>query len=111
MTTLEPGAIVVLTQGLVVRPLSTALRASRPAASITEGFDVLVQLVMAAMTTWPWSMSNVLPSAKVTGTRLNGRTGLSGSGGWAAGASLGTVSFSSWPAAAATGSLAGNESA
>src|SRR4051812_15782379 len=111
MTTREPGAMVVFTHGLVIRPFSTALRARRAAPSITDGLEVLVQLVMAAMTTWPWSMSNVLPSANVTGTRLDGRTGLSGSGGWAAGASLGTVSFSSWPAAAATGSLAGKESA
>ena len=32
-------------------PRSTAFFASRPAAIITEGFEVLVQLVMAAMTT------------------------------------------------------------
>src|SRR6185437_14897681 len=33
---------------------STAFLASSPAASITEGLEVLVQLVMAAMTTLPW---------------------------------------------------------
>ncbi len=55
MTTFEPGARLALTQGCVVRPRSTAFLATRPAASITEGFDVLVQLVMAAMTTEPSS--------------------------------------------------------
>ena len=53
MTTREPGASEVFTQGLHCRPASTALRASRPAAIITEGLDVLVQLVIAAMTTDP----------------------------------------------------------
>src|ERR1700730_8684318 len=53
MTTFEPGARLVLTQGLEVRPRSTAFFATRPAATSTDGFDVLVQLVMAAMTTLP----------------------------------------------------------
>jgi hypothetical protein len=35
--------------------------------------EVLVQEVMAAMTTAPWSSSKLLPSARVTGTRLVGR--------------------------------------
>jgi len=56
VTTLEPGARLALTQGLVLSPFSTAFLASRPAASITDGFEVLVQLVMAAMTTEPWVM-------------------------------------------------------
>ncbi len=47
---------MVLTHGLRVRPRSTALRASRPAATITDGFDVLVHEVMAAMTTAPCPM-------------------------------------------------------
>ena len=67
MTTFEPGASEVLTHGLEVRPFSTALRASRPAASITLGFDVFVQDVIAAMTTWPWSRNVSVPSAIVTG--------------------------------------------
>ena len=54
MTTFEPGARLALTQGLVLSPLSTAFLASRPAATITDGFDVLVQLVIAAITTEPW---------------------------------------------------------
>jgi hypothetical protein len=53
MTTLEPGASDVLTHGLRVRPCSAAFFASSPAATMTDGFDVLVQLVMAAMTTSP----------------------------------------------------------
>jgi hypothetical protein len=53
MTTLEPGASEVLTQGLAASPRSTAFLASRPAASITDGLEVLVQLVMAAITTCP----------------------------------------------------------
>src|SRR5918993_5949223 len=73
MTTLDPGASEVLTHGLEVRPRSTALRASSPAASITDGLEVLVQEVMAAMTTWPWSRSKLVPSSRVTGTRLPGR--------------------------------------
>jgi hypothetical protein len=50
---LEPGASEVLTHGFVTRPFSTAFLASRPAAIITDGLEVLVQLVMAAMTTEP----------------------------------------------------------
>ena len=44
---------MVLTHGLVDRPFSTAFFASSPAASMTDGFDVLVQLVIAAITTPP----------------------------------------------------------
>src|ERR1700729_3683141 len=53
VTTFDPGASDVLTHGLTVRPFWTALRARRPAPSITDGFDVFVQLVIAAITTWP----------------------------------------------------------
>ena len=53
VTTREPGARDVLTHGFVSRPASTAFFASRPAASITAGFDVFVQLVIAAITTEP----------------------------------------------------------
>src|SRR5215211_1587831 len=73
MTTLDPGAREVLTHGLEARPRSTASRASRAAASITDGLEVLVQLVMAAITTWPWSRSKRVPSSSSTGTRLVGR--------------------------------------
>ena len=53
MTTLEPGAIDVLTHGFTLRPFAFALRARSAAASITDGLDVFVQLVMDAMTTSP----------------------------------------------------------
>ena len=66
MTTCEPGASEVLTHGFERRPRATAARASRPAAISTDGFDVLVQLVIAAITTAPWPSSK-LPCAVVTG--------------------------------------------
>ena len=53
MTTFDPGARLVFTQGLDVRPCSTAFFATKPAAISTEGFEVLVQLVIAAITTLP----------------------------------------------------------
>src|SRR5262249_50279240 len=55
VTTSDPGARLGFTHGFVFRPRRTALRASSPAAIITLGFDVFVQLVIAAMTTDPWS--------------------------------------------------------
>src|SRR4051812_4623225 len=57
VTTLDPGASDVFTHGLVERPFSTAFFASRPAATSTDGFDVLVQLVIAAITTDPFLTS------------------------------------------------------
>ena len=65
MTTVEPGASEVFTHGLRVRPLASAFRASSPAATITYGFEVLVQEVIAAITTRPWSRSKV-SSSRVT---------------------------------------------
>src|SRR5882672_360516 len=53
VTTFDPGARELLTHGSVERPFSTAFFASRPAATRTDGFEVLVQLVIAAMTTLP----------------------------------------------------------
>src|SRR4029078_10495536 len=46
------------THGLRTRPFAAALRATRPAPIITAGFDVFVQLVIAAITTAPASRSN-----------------------------------------------------
>src|SRR5258708_2034809 len=60
MTTFEPGAKLVLTQTGVRRPFSTAFWATSPAPTMTEGLDVLVQLVIAATTTEPCSSSKVL---------------------------------------------------
>src|SRR5579875_3771214 len=73
MTTLEPGASVVFTQGLRARPASTAFLASSAAPTMTDGLDVLVQDVIAAMTTAPWSSTPLPPSAKVTSTGLDVR--------------------------------------
>ena len=73
MTTFEPGASVVLTQGLRCRPFSTAFLASSAAPIITDGFEVLVHDVMAAIATAPWSSSNFVPSSRVTGAGLLGR--------------------------------------
>src|SRR4051812_50139523 len=53
MTTREPGARLVLTHGFVCMPRSTAFLASSPAATISIGLEVFVQLVMAAMATEP----------------------------------------------------------
>src|SRR4249919_1338061 len=66
-TTCEPGASEVFTQGFGVRPLATAFLASNPAATITFGFDVLVQEVIAAITTSPCPISCLRPS---TGKRF-----------------------------------------
>jgi hypothetical protein len=57
VTTREPGASDDLTQGLRSRPRSTAFFASRPAPTITCGFDVFVHDVIAAITTEPCSRS------------------------------------------------------
>ena len=73
MTTLEPGASVVFTHGLLVSPLSTALRASSAAPIITCGLEVLVQEVIAAITTAPWSSSNSVPSSPATTTGFEAR--------------------------------------
>ncbi len=45
--------MVVFTHGLTERPFSTAFLASSAAASMTDGLEVLVQLVIAAMATCP----------------------------------------------------------
>src|SRR5208283_264845 len=73
MTTLEPGASVVLTQGLLARFRSTAFLASSAAPTMTEGLDVFVQEVIAAITTLPWSTAVSVPSSRVTWTGFDGR--------------------------------------
>src|ERR1700684_672467 len=52
-TTCEPGASEVFTHGLTLRPAPIAFRANSPAAIMTLGLEVLVQDVIAAMTTSP----------------------------------------------------------
>src|SRR3954462_3558351 len=104
MTTLDPGASVVFTHGLLARPRSTAFLASSAAPIITWGFEVLVQDVIAAMTTAPWSSSYSTPSSPTTRVGLEGRPS-------APVAALNTCGLSaaesSWLAG---GSLAGNDS-
>src|SRR5277367_3801276 len=58
-TTWLPGASDVFTQGFAFNPLAAALRASRPAPINTLGFEVLVQEVIAAITTSPWPRSKL----------------------------------------------------
>src|SRR5271169_6525401 len=65
VTTFDPGASDVLTHGAERSPRETALRARIPAPIITEGLDVFVQLVIAAITTCPWSSATSVPSASV----------------------------------------------
>ena len=74
MTTFDPGASVVFTQGFEVRPRSTAFFASSAAPIMTCGFEVLVHEVIAAMTTWPWSISVSVPSSIVTFVGLEARS-------------------------------------
>ena len=57
MTTFEPGARLDFTHGLRSSPSSTAFFASSPAPTITCGFDVFVQDVIAAITTLPCSIA------------------------------------------------------
>src|SRR5213078_4960091 len=61
-TTWLPGASEVFTHGFAFRPLAAALRARRPAPISTLGFEVLVQEVIAAITTSPWPRSKLRPS-------------------------------------------------
>jgi hypothetical protein len=103
MTTLEPGASVVFTQGRRCSPRSTAFLASRAAPIITDGLDVLVHEVIAAITTAPWSISVSVPSSSVTFVGLDARPGV-GPGATASGTTVPLLPT-------ATGSLAGNVSA
>ena len=73
----QPGVVEVLRHDLRarrqrrlhprlgLRPRATALRATRPAASITDGLDVFVHDVIAAMTTWPLSSRVAGPSMTI----------------------------------------------
>src|SRR5437868_2071237 len=71
-TTWLSGASDVLTQGFAFNPLAAALRANRPAPISTLGFDVLVQEVIAAITTSPWRRLKSRPS---TAYRLSASSG------------------------------------
>src|SRR5260370_6302226 len=85
MTTLEPGASVVFTHGLRDRPASTAFFASRAAPTMTEGLEVFVQDVIAAITTQPWSTQVSVPSSSLTRTGEDGRGNASAATGSEAG--------------------------
>ncbi len=58
---------------MLVRPRSTAFFARSAAATITDGLDVFVHDVIAAMTTAPWSSTHDVPSASVIGVGLDVR--------------------------------------
>src|ERR1700677_629414 len=73
MTTLEPGASVVFTHGLRLRPRSTAFFATSAAPTMTDGLEVLVHEGIAAITTEPWSTEVTVPSSSVTCTGLDAR--------------------------------------
>jgi hypothetical protein len=53
VTTRDPGERLVLTQGRDRRPRKTAFLARSAAATMTEGFEVLVHDVIATMATTP----------------------------------------------------------
>ena len=59
----KAGASEVFTVGGTVSPFATAFRARSPAATMTVGFDVFVQLVMAAIATEPDEISTERPAA------------------------------------------------
>src|SRR6202008_2610297 len=58
-TTWMPAATEVFTHGFSFNPLAAALRASRPAPIRTLGLEVLVQEVIAAITTSPCPSSKL----------------------------------------------------
>jgi hypothetical protein len=73
---------------------------------MTYGLLVLVQLVIAAMATWPWSIVTSSPLASVAGTGLLGRSCTASPAPlWEAGAGESSC------VPGATGSEAGNDSA
>ena len=100
----EPGASEVLTCGLTVRPASTAFFASRPAASITLGLEVLVQEVIAAISTSPLPMVTsplgaagaVAPTCAAAGVERLATISSSSRG--APGRGGGASASASWPA-------------
>ena len=95
-----------MTHGFCARPRSTAFLASRPAPSITDGFEVFVQLVIAAITTEPWPSSNSLPSSVLT-TACAGSASATAVGAPACGSGSPSASMLE---PGAGGSLAGNDS-
>src|SRR3954463_5585435 len=66
VTTFDPGARLVLTHGFRVSPRSNAFFATSPAPIMTLGFDVFVQLVIAAITTAPCSSADAAAGASAS---------------------------------------------
>ena len=93
-----------MTQGWRFSPRSTAFFASSAAPSMTDGLDVLVHEVIAAITTAPWSISVSVPSSSVSAVRRDGRS-------CRASTACSARSPLRAPAPIATGSLAGKVSA
>src|SRR5690348_17637278 len=102
--------MVVLTHGLTVRPLSTALRASSAAPSMTDGLEVLVQEVIAAITTAPWSSSKSPYSLVDTLVGFDGRPAAPLAALCRAATTSALASSSACTALTEPGSLAGNDS-
>ena len=107
VTTFEPGARLDFTHGRRSRPRSTAFFARRPAATITNGFDVFVHEVIAAITTEPWSSRTTWPSSSHSIPAV--RSGATATGA----ASTSWPPVDSWEPGSVYegGSLAGNDSA
>ena len=104
----EPGARLVFTCGSTVSPFSTAFLASSPAPIITDGFEVLVQLVIEAITAEPCLSVASWPSRLTFTPPLGSASGAPGLGSPPA---VGSGSPSPvTPAASAGVSLAGKDS-
>src|ERR1700677_2000946 len=77
----EPGANDAFTRGLAISPCRNAFSANNPAATINRGLDVLVQLVMAAMTMSPFlrssSRDTPAPEDGIGGTVVDTSCGVS----------------------------------
>src|SRR3954467_10844755 len=74
---------------------------------MTDGFDVFVHDVIAAITTWPWSSLNCSPSS-VTSTAVAERSA-SVAPAATAGAGAGSFGAASWPGAPVAGGPGGGE--
>src|SRR5699024_8430100 len=71
VTTVEPGARDVFTYSGTFNPFSIAFFANSPAPSITYGFDVLVQEVIAAIANAPVFITEVSPFGWLTPASLS----------------------------------------
>ena len=63
VTTVEPGVKLVLTKSGTFMPSSTARFATSPAATMTDGFDVFVQLVICGEYQRSCLQLSIFPSA------------------------------------------------